>query len=178
MGCEIRDRNGEVCGRKIFALGLCTTHRKWMGFGKDMTVPVITPRLDGIKRKCKIKGCSRTAQYTDICKLHKARIARHGDPHIVLKGGRKPGFSPESHPKWKGDQGGYYAAHSRVVRKFGKASEYNCIDCQDVAVQWSYDHKAHDEKVDTKRGAFSLDPNHYWPRCCSCHKKFDLMQKA
>lgn len=72
----------------------------------------------------------------------------------------------------------YGAAHGRVKRDRGKAADHSCVDCSGPARHWSYDHSDPDELVSesprTKGVAYSLDPNHYSPRCVPCHKRFDL----
>ena len=60
----------------------------------------------------------------------------------------------------------------------GAASEHDCVDCGGSAYQWSYDHSDPDERVATEPPltgiAYSLNPEHYSPRCVPCHKRFDL----
>lgn len=68
----------------------------------------------------------------------------------------------------------YGSAHNRVKRLHGNASEHLCIDCLGPAVDWSYDHTDPDERIDARGRAYSMKPEHYWPRCRSCHKFFDL----
>lgn len=68
----------------------------------------------------------------------------------------------------------YGSAHQRVKRLHGVASEHLCVDCFKAAVDWSYDHEDEDERVDIAGRAYSMKPEHYWPRCRSCHKFFDL----
>ncbi|VEW13547.1 Uncharacterised protein [Brevibacterium casei] len=76
------------------------------------------------------------------------------------------------------DDAGYRAAHDRVRRDRGKASEHACTDCGSQAQQWSYDHEdpneCYAEDLSLSPVAYSLDVNHYQPRCIPCHKRFDL----
>lgn len=73
---------------------------------------------------------------------------------------------------------GYSAAHYRIRAALGKAAEHPCTDCSAPASDWSYDHTDPDELVsDHPQSAgsrYSLKPEHYAPRCKSCHKAFDL----
>lgn len=73
---------------------------------------------------------------------------------------------------------GYGAAHERVRRQRGNASEYKCVDCGEPAQHWSYDHADPGELVSvasqTKGITYSTDPTHYEPRCVPCHKTADL----
>ena len=72
---------------------------------------------------------------------------------------------------------GYGAAHSRVRRDNGPASNHICVDCGIPAYQWSYDHHDQDERISDERNSlgmpYSLDSRHYQPRCVNCHKTFD-----
>ena len=75
------------------------------------------------------------------------------------------------------DDAEYTAAHDRVYRAKGRASTHTCVDCGRPASQWSYDHTDPDERVSaTVKGnpPYSLNPDHYQPRCVPCHKAFDL----
>ena len=74
---------------------------------------------------------------------------------------------------------GYKAAHRRIVRAYGKASDYECMMCTDgqPASDWAY---MHDDDAaltsyapDSYGFAYSLDPDSYQPLCRSCHLKFD-----
>lgn len=68
---------------------------------------------------------------------------------------------------------GYIAAHHRLRRQRGSATDQSCIDCGEQATDWSYEGGAPDERVVDDNGPFSLDPSYYVPRCRSCHTKFD-----
>ncbi len=70
---------------------------------------------------------------------------------------------PDS-PSWRGDDVGYFGAHSRTVRTRGLATEHVCQDCTEPAAEWSYTEAP---------GEWSPDPAHYVPRCKSCHKRHD-----
>ena len=75
------------------------------------------------------------------------------------------------------DTAGYSAAHGRVRSDRGPASAHACTDCGRPAYHWSYDHDDPDELHEDVRGlrvAYSLNGDHYSPRCVSCHKVFDL----
>lgn len=75
----------------------------------------------------------------------------------------------------------YTAAHDRVVRAKGRAAEHDCVDCGRTAAHWSYDHQDPGELHSaTVKGSppFSLNPDHYQPRCVPCHKVYDLTVAA
>lgn len=76
------------------------------------------------------------------------------------------------------DDAGYTAAHQRCRSDRGRVQEHPCIDCGNPAQHWSYNHDDADERIayglSANGVAYSLDPDHYSPRCVSCHKVFDL----
>lgn len=79
----------------------------------------------------------------------------------------------EEHWAWTGDNATYNGAHLRVKRKRGKPSEHQCTDCGAQAYHWSYDHADPAERIDDDGRRYSLDVDHYAPRCTACHKRFD-----
>jgi hypothetical protein len=66
----------------------------------------------------------------------------------------------------------YGAAHKRLIYAKGRASAHRCVDCGKPAGHWSYTYTDPDELL-SDRGPYSLDPNHYVPRCPTCHKRHD-----
>ncbi len=72
---------------------------------------------------------------------------------------------------------GYRAAHARVAAERGLATRWPCEDCLKPAADWSYDHADPDELTATDAAnlgaAYSLDLNHYQPRCRPCHVALD-----
>lgn len=76
------------------------------------------------------------------------------------------------------DNVGYGAAHDRVKRLHGPADRHQCVDCGSRAQHWSYDHTDPDERYEeglsARPVAYSLDVEHYSPRCVPCHKRYDL----
>lgn len=68
----------------------------------------------------------------------------------------------------------YGAAHGRVHKARGPASDYPCVRCGGQARDWAYDHADPDVRYDVQiHSPFSLDPNHYQPMCVQCHRRFD-----
>lgn len=67
----------------------------------------------------------------------------------------------------------YGSAHCRVRSDRGPASDHACVDCQGPARQWSYAHGDPDELVENGL-RYSVRPEHYEPRCISCHMLLDL----
>jgi hypothetical protein len=77
---------------------------------------------------------------------------------------------------WRGDDVTYIGAHLRVSRQRGPAADYECVDCEGPAKEWSLSHEAQDVKEE-QRGRYlvpySPDPNDYEPRCKQCHSYYD-----
>lgn len=73
----------------------------------------------------------------------------------------------------------YQQMHARIRYWRGKASQFMCVDCGLTAAHWSYDHKDYAQvwgyacNWRKREIAYSLDPDHYEPRCASCHQNFD-----
>jgi hypothetical protein len=80
----------------------------------------------------------------------------------------------ETASQWKGDDISYRGAHSRIARNRGKADQYQCVDCDDQAVQWSFNRAAAEVvKVSPAGMPYSPNPADYEPRCCRCHLAVD-----
>lgn len=121
---------------------------------------------------CIIDGCTKPdVGRHGYCNKHYSRKIRNGDPELLL-GGPTPKRGPDN-GMWRGDQIGYGAAHDRVKRIHGSASQHKCADCPAQAAHWSYNHDDPDE-LRAPQGAYSHKADHYSPRCVPCHKRFDL----
>jgi hypothetical protein len=66
----------------------------------------------------------------------------------------------------------YAGAHRRVYRRRGRAAAHACA-CGRPAKHWSYDHSDPASLTDRRGRPYSLDPDHYFPTCVSCHKFAD-----
>jgi hypothetical protein len=73
---------------------------------------------------------------------------------------------------------GYNGAHKRVRRLRGEPAGHDCVDCSKPAAEWSYARTDPRQLVDAKGRLFSLDPDHYVPRCIPCHRRHDAAQAA
>lgn len=116
---------------------------------------------------CELEGCERPTYGRRICSMHEQRIAKHGDPDVNLA------YAPD-------DQVTYDAAHKRVKRARGKASEYICEspECEAQAAHWAYGYGDPEERAGLDKGGkhpspFSLDPSRYFPLCAPCHGRAD-----
>src|SRR6516162_2526071 len=127
---------------------------------------------------CQVDGCDLTLiEARGMCDKHYTRWLRHGDP-LVTHGPGNRGRMGSSNGNWKGDAAPYSAIHLRLVREFGSASQFQCLnDCGRQAQEWAYDHGDPNEIVgDDSHGVmapYSLDPQFYMPLCKWCHRSMD-----
>lgn len=76
---------------------------------------------------------------------------------------------------------GYLGAHTRVRTARGSVQNYPCVDCGKQAAEWTYDGldpnaltEPHGTHANAGGCLYSLDIEHYHPRCRSCHKRHDF----
>jgi hypothetical protein len=105
--------------------------------------------------------CGAPERSNGLCSKHDARVRRHGSPDVVLP------------PHTVGDAVSYRGAHSRLLRARGSATTHSCVGCGSPARDWSYDNNDPDERTSDKGLRYSVHPEHYVPRCRSCHRRFD-----
>lgn len=117
---------------------------------------------------CALKGCPFPMVARDMCNKHYRRFLEHGDP---LAGATFHGSS----------EIGQCAAHNRVTRLWGKAAQYDCIECGAQAKDWAYDGTDPTQKYGPQisNGVaknfcyYSLYPEFYMPMCRKCHRRRD-----
>lgn len=82
--------------------------------------------------------------------------------------------SGSANDSWRGDGPGYSGAHARLYRCRGPANAHACVDCGELAKDWSYSGGCPRELTDPKSGCrYSPDPDRYEPRCRKCHRAHD-----
>jgi len=123
--------------------------------------------------ECRIDDCTKPVKDNEMCSMHTSRVRRHGDPRAFTHQKDRNLPRGETHHSWTGDDADYKTAHRRVRAKRGRASAHQCADCGGPARHWSYDHRDPNERVSAEGRAYSLDVNHYVPRCVRCHKRHD-----
>jgi hypothetical protein len=155
----------EGCEETAKGRGLCPKHYvHWRSH-----------RTEG--ERCAASDCGLVVYAQGWCRKHYDRVKRHGDPGIVLAGG-KPGGSMKGvlgpdHPQWRGDDAGYGAAHIRMTRLHGRAVEHTCAHCGNPAHDWAFDgpRAAADVQFDARGYPYSFNPAYYTPLCISCHRR-------
>lgn len=166
MSCYVED-----CPRPRRSRGAiyCETHY----YRLRRTGSVADP--DYIRGGCQIDGCASAATCSGkplgrpaevYCRKHYLRLKKRGDATFEC--------AKDGHPQWTGDAATNGAVHQRLRKSRGHANRYACVDCDKQAQHWSYDHTDPDERIDPRRGPYSLDPDRYHPRCAKCHKRFDM----
>lgn len=116
---------------------------------------------------CTVDGCMSPQHARELCNKHYKRWAKHGDANHVERITGRPlkGLAPT-----------WAAIHKRLARTRGSAERFSCVDCGGIAQEWSYDGSDPDELIGRSgksNVSYSLDLNHYQPRCISCHRIFD-----
>jgi len=129
--------------------------------------------LRGQSDICNIEGCNskRYGAYA-MCKLHVGRKRRYGDALTEPPSRHKATCS-------------YKSAHDRVYAAKGPAKNHLCVDCGAPAQEWSYDGLDDNElRQDLiSHGyeytlTYSLNPEHYEPRCTKDHRRHDQKVQA
>lgn len=128
--------------------------------------------------QCIVEGCAKPDDEVGLCHMHAARMRRHGNTQTVIAYADRDMPTGADNGRWMGDSIGYYGAHQRLSARQGSASDRPCVDCGSQAKHWSYNHSDANERIEhgiSANGiAYSTNPEHYSPRCVSCHKAFDL----
>lgn len=102
--------------------------------------------IPGVKRVC--LGCGTLTDYGSRCQPCTAT--------------RKQAIEHTRPAKPKG----YHAAHAKVRKVRGPASNYPCIDCHQPAAEWAM---RHDPSKARERFPFSTNPMDYDAMCKRCH---------
>lgn len=170
-GCDNLARSGTAA--------LCAKHYHRVYRNGTLDRKPIEPRYDDVtgRRYGTLIAIRRTGQqWLCTCDCGNTRRASAGE--LNRTGDKNTCGTPGRHLN---DFVQYHAAHERVKRERGPASNHRCADCGRAAYHWSYDHEDPDEVVSNeeriKGVAYSLKTEHYVARCVPCHKVFDLGRK-
>jgi hypothetical protein len=82
--------------------------------------------------------------------------------------------SGDQHPRWRGDDASYGAAHDHLRTTRGPATAHECCGCGGPASQWAYDYSDPAPLRDGRGLLYSRDVARYRPMCPSCHKLHDI----
>ena len=156
------------CNRPTATRGWCAAHyTRWRRHGDVGGVEVATK---GVRRECAVEGCGRAATSRKMCGKHYLRMLRKGTVEVLPKSGPGSLF-------WRDREDlTYDAAHDRVKRQRGRASEHSCGDCGSQAEDWAYQHQASAPLADDLGRPYSEDVSDYAPMCRPCHRRFDMRQ--
>lgn len=155
----------DECGNPARRRGWCGKHyARWRRHGDTSVVLPHSGRVRPLRKPrnpCSVDGCDREAEARGYCSLHWKRWRKYGSADVVIRGSRRAKR-----------QITYSAAHARVTRERGRASEYVCT-CGAPATDWGYDYTDPDEWVDENGFRYSGDTSRYVPMCRSCHRIAD-----
>lgn len=157
------------CHYPARAYGLCKSHRRREIAGQPLDKP-----FRGTVMACAVEDCGTRAVALGLCHKHYSRH-RAGRPLIQ---------SPRD--RWLKEVVTYDAAHKRVIVERGRPSDHPCADCGRLAEEWSYDHGDASEIAEARKVAgkylyecfYSLNPDHYQPRCMECHRHYDRLRTS
>lgn len=120
--------------------------------------------------------CDREAYSKGMCLMHYKRDWRRMKNYGTLDVPEMRGGYRAQNAVSKGKHR-YDTTHKKIAKVRGKATNYSCIDCDNPAEQWSYNHDSLFEITDVFGGyeiPYSPRVIDYDPRCCVCHRRFDL----
>lgn len=123
-------------------------------------------------RVCSVDGCEKPLGWNGMCPMHATRVARHGDPHAFIQVQDRNLLRGAASPRWAGAEATYTGVHQRLRTARGPAADHSCTECGAHAAHWSYDHADPEERA-SELGAFSVNLDHYVPRCIPCHHRLD-----
>lgn len=169
------------------------------------TVEVVSDKLrSGRTQSC---GCLNTeitrARYVDVAGMRFGRLTALekavtngklgwrcrcdcGEETTVVSGNLRYGLTASCGCTWKeqkgakhwnwGEEPNYKAMHQRVRAARGRAVDHRCIDCGQPAEDWSCRRDV--PLVCTDKRYYSLNVEHYDPRCKPCHGLYDRKNRT
>jgi len=164
----------ERCDRPVAYLGagVCQAHYFRLRRTGTLGDEPIRPRRTG----CEIPGCDRPHDARGLCAAHYSRLLRHGNTELPARS--TPPRGPDN-AMWRGDQVGYDGAHRRLRSARGPAAAHPCARCGTRPAQhWALIHGSPRQRTDPAGLPYSPDPRDYRALCPSCHKYYDMGQRA
>lgn len=166
-----------TCDKPVKRAGYCYGHymKNWR-YGTPE--PVFAPRWDDLRGQrfgSLVVTDQRVGRFW-ICKCDCGATTRADTGNLNRGSKISCGDSKAHHRK---DFVSYSGAHERVRNDRGPADRLPCVGCNRPAQHWSYNHddpdELHEDGLTSRRTvAYSQKPDHYSPRCVTCHKRFDL----
>lgn len=164
------------CNGQRYCKGYCVKH--YARVRKYGTTEIAHPHG---RVGCLIEGCEKKHRSLGYCGTHYYRLLTYGDPNKFRPHQNPPVRHGSEASSWRGDDIGYYGAHSRVRGQRGPARDRLCSHCeQKQAIDWAYDHTDPDPRYErlfwngkVREIPYSPDLNRYVPLCKSCHVTFD-----
>lgn len=112
---------------------------------------------------CSIPDCPGTHEARGWCAFHYERWRKYGDPLRE----RPPAGSPEL---WRVNIPRYTTVHSRLRDYRGSASNYQCMNCDEQAAEWScIGNKNFSDLSGGKPVEYSIDIDDYVAMCHPCN---------
>jgi len=145
--------------------GMCPGHyHRWYRTGNTGS-PTIKPLNHNKPRNhgCKATDCDSTHYAKGYCTRHYTQAHKWG---VVDQPDRR----------LSGHNITYTGMHKRIKDKRGKASQHQCINCDNQANEWAYNHQDPNQLTETRGGKtkpYSPDHSFYDPMCKRCHTKRD-----
>ncbi len=110
---------------------------------------------------CLVPGCEGEHSGRGYCHTHLSRLHRVGDVRADV---------PIQHKRTHGKVS-YWSVLQRLGGERGPARGQTCTDCGGAALSWSYDRADPDERTSPEGYRYSLNLDHYRPRCRPCHRR-------
>lgn len=165
-------KHPDGCDRPVKGFGWCRAHLDRLRRSGDAG-RADTETKQSAERPCIVDECAAPVGdkgARGMCNKHYLRWCKHGDPAMVAVGGVPQPL--DRNPHWSGDNATYNGVHLRLAAQRGRATEYPCVDCGDLAFEWSYNNSHEQERRDSI-GRYSTNLDAYDPRCVRCHRRFD-----
>lgn len=153
-------------GRNKGGGGPCEGHYYQQRRGRPFSP--LQERTGGAGDPCDAEGCDQARIRGRYCRKHAARIARHGDPLVVIGPGQRAAPTGPDNPMWT-EAPGYATVHQRLQRTRGSARTRTC-GCGSPAEHWAYT----GPRLPGELHPFSADLGSYEAMCVPCHKAMDL----
>lgn len=180
------------CDRNVTAMGLCAPHyRRERNQISDKPI-----REYSVARTCSIDGCDQKHEARGFCKQHYHEKRRKGEFGDIALPCTVPGCERlivarglcNMHYKrqvdgmaldWVRPPISCQYMHVLLKKRWGRAKQYPCIECDGPARHWAYDgtdptqHLGWPNSSAKNKAWYSIWPEFYMPMCVRCHSRRD-----